>query len=71
MAGAQLPTGWTLEQIRDVSGDREAVVLSTDRAVTWLGQPGKEERLCPQIILRFHELCLVKPVDERTDTWAA
>lgn len=64
MTGAQPPAGWTLEQIRDISGDREAEVLSTDRAVTWLGRPGKDERLCPQTILRFHELCLVKPVDD-------
>ncbi|MFP8963132.1 hypothetical protein ACLIYP_21655 [Streptomyces nanhaiensis] len=64
MAGAQLPAGWTPEQIRGVSGDREAVVLSTDLVVTWTGSPGEEERLCPQIILRFHELCLVKPVND-------
>jgi hypothetical protein len=32
MTGAQLPEGWTLRQIRDVSGDQEASVrhLITD-----------------------------------------
>jgi hypothetical protein len=64
MTGAQLPAGRTLEQIRDVSGDREAMLLSADRAVTWLGRPGRDERLCPQIVLGFHELCLVKPVND-------
>lgn len=64
MAAAQLPAGWTPERIRSVSGDREAVVLGTDRAVTWRGSPGMEERLCPRTVLGFHGLCLVKPVDD-------
>ncbi len=64
MTGGQLPAGWTLEAIRDVSGDREAVVLDTDRVVTWRGRPGQDERLRPRIVLGFHGLCLVQPVDD-------
>ncbi|KQW16155.1 hypothetical protein ASD08_24215 [Streptomyces sp. Root369] len=56
----QLPAGWTLEEIREVSGDQESVALDTDRVVTWVGRPGEDERLHPEIILRFHGLCLVK-----------
>ncbi|MFJ1973804.1 hypothetical protein ACIO93_34670 [Streptomyces sp. NPDC087903] len=64
MEDGQLPTGWTLEKIRAVSGDRGAVALSTDRVVTWLGRPDQDERLLPEIVLGFHTLCLVKPVDD-------
>ncbi|MFF4632157.1 hypothetical protein [Streptomyces griseorubiginosus] len=64
MAGGQLPAGWTLEEIRGVSGDRESVALDTDRDVTWVGQPGEDERLHPEFILGFHGLCLVKPVND-------
>ncbi|MFC9845984.1 hypothetical protein ACFWFF_04745 [Streptomyces sp. NPDC060223] len=68
MADRQLPEGWTLEEIRKVSGDREATVLGTDRVVTWLGGPtAQDERLCPDIVLGFHGLSLVKPVED--DAW--
>ncbi|MFE2514415.1 hypothetical protein [Streptomyces mirabilis] len=65
MAGEQLPAGWTLEEIRNVSGDWEATALDTDRIVT--GWPAKDERLYPEIVLGFHGLCLVKPVND--DDW--
>ncbi|MFJ2832870.1 hypothetical protein ACIPC1_35865 [Streptomyces sp. NPDC087263] len=64
MADGQLPAGWTLEGIRKVSGDRGATALDTDRVVTWLGWPAKDERLCPEIVLGFHGLCLLKPVND-------
>ncbi|MEV5202059.1 hypothetical protein [Streptomyces sp. NPDC053720] len=68
MTGEQLLAGWTLGEIRSVSGDREATVLDSDRRVTWLGRPvGEDERLFPEIVLGFHGLCLVKPVDD--DDW--
>ncbi|MEV8031299.1 hypothetical protein ACFYW8_12245 [Streptomyces sp. NPDC002742] len=68
MADAQLPPGWSLQQIRDVSGDREAVVLDPNRAVKWVGRPGgPDEVLYPEIVLGFHDLCLVKPVHD--DDW--
>ncbi|MEU9089338.1 hypothetical protein ACIOEW_03095 [Streptomyces sp. NPDC087901] len=70
MTGAKLPAGWTLEEIRRVSGDREATVLDTDRSVTWVVGPGRyaeKERLYPEIVLGFRGLCLVKPVDD--DDW--
>ncbi|MFE1949838.1 hypothetical protein ACFW9D_05150 [Streptomyces sp. NPDC059524] len=60
-----LPAGWTLDEIREISGDRKAEPLTTDRVVTWLDRPeGNEQRLRPQIVLGFQGLCLVKPVDD-------
>ncbi|MFF7249912.1 hypothetical protein ACFZBU_39180 [Embleya sp. NPDC008237] len=68
MTRSELPDGWTLQRIRDVSGDREAVVLDTDRVVTYLGRPhGPDEVLQPEIVLGFHGLCVVKAVDD--DDW--
>ncbi|MFG2117794.1 hypothetical protein [Streptomyces sp. NPDC048710] len=67
MADAQLPPGWTRQQIRDVSGDREAVALDPNRAVKWVAWAGPHEALNPEIILGFHSLCLVKPVHD--DDW--
>jgi hypothetical protein len=67
MTGAQLPPGWTLQRIRDVSGDREAVALDPNREVQWVVGTGAPEVLHPAIILGFHSLCLVKPVQD--DDW--
>ncbi|MGW2938343.1 hypothetical protein ACWDA7_42720 [Streptomyces sp. NPDC001156] len=65
MAGRQLPAGWTLEEIREVSGDRQATPLGTDPVVMgWLAQG---EQLHPEIVLGFHGLCLVKAVND--DDW--
>ncbi|OCC10153.1 hypothetical protein [Streptomyces sp. PTY087I2] len=66
--GDRLPGGWTLARVRDVSGDREAVVLDADRTATWLGGPaGDDEALRPEIVIGFHQLCLLKPID--SDDW--
>ncbi|MFF7748064.1 hypothetical protein ACFZCP_02185 [Streptomyces sp. NPDC007971] len=67
MADAQLPAGWTLQRIRDVSGDREAVALDPNRAVKWGAGAGAHEVLHPEFVLGFHGLCLVKPVHD--DDW--
>ncbi|WP_329526392.1 hypothetical protein [Streptomyces sp. NBC_01462] len=67
MPDAQLPPGWTLQQIADVSGDQEAVVLDPNRAVKWVAVDGADEVLQPEIVLGFHSLCLVKPVHD--DDW--
>ncbi|GAA1297016.1 hypothetical protein GCM10009647_010110 [Streptomyces sanglieri] len=67
MTSEQLPAGWTLEEIRSVSGGREATVLDSDRCVTLLGWPAEDEWLRPELVLGFHGLCLVKPVDD--DDW--
>ncbi|MFG2465186.1 hypothetical protein ACGFXB_06900 [Streptomyces canus] len=64
MADGQLPAGWTLEEIRKVSGDQESVALDTDRVVTWVGRQGEDKRIHPEIILGFRGLCLVKPVSD-------
>ena len=66
MADAQLPLGWTLQRIRDVSGDQEAVVLDPNRAVKWVASDAHEV-LHPEVVLGFHSLCIVKPVDD--DDW--
>ncbi|MFF3790332.1 hypothetical protein ACFYXW_09700 [Streptomyces sp. NPDC001981] len=67
MADVRLPPGWTLQQIADVSGDQEAVVLDLSRAVKWVAFDGVDEVLQPEIVLGFHGLCLVKPVHD--DDW--
>ncbi|MBT2382042.1 hypothetical protein [Streptomyces sp. ISL-11] len=64
MTGAQLPAGWNLQQIRDVSGDQEAIPLHTGRTVTWCVSPAAEEVIRPAIVLGFHGLCLVRPVND-------
>ncbi|MET9416752.1 hypothetical protein ABZY03_21690 [Streptomyces klenkii] len=64
MTGARLPAGWSLQQIREVSGDREAVPLDTDRAVTRALPPAADEVICPAIVLGFHTLCLVQSADD-------
>ncbi|KIF75156.1 hypothetical protein QR77_16960 [Streptomyces sp. 150FB] len=63
--GKQLPRGWILEEIRTVFGDREATPLDTDRVAT--GWPGQDERLHPDLVLGFHELCTLKTFND--DLW--
>ncbi len=55
-----LPTGWTIERIRTLSQDRSAAALSLDRFVVVedSGQ-GEYTTLRPEVILGFHDLCLV------------
>ncbi|GHE31144.1 hypothetical protein GCM10018784_80090 [Streptomyces hydrogenans] len=56
-----LPAGWTIERVRALSKDPSAVPLSVDRLVVveTAGQ-GDYEPLRPDVILAFHELCLVR-----------
>ncbi|BAU87696.1 hypothetical protein SLA_6830 [Streptomyces laurentii] len=63
---AGLPDGWTIERLRSVSGDPEAAVLSPDRRVVVEdhGGVGGHTPLRPEIVLSFHELCLVRADDE-------
>ncbi|MGW0933769.1 hypothetical protein [Streptomyces sp. NPDC002666] len=70
MTRGKLPAGWTLEEIRRVSGDREAVALDADRSVKCvvsLERYAENERLQPEIVLGFQGLSLVKPVND--DDW--
>ncbi|MEV8043937.1 hypothetical protein ACF06D_18105 [Streptomyces griseoluteus] len=67
MTNARLPIGWTVQRIRDVSGDQEAVALDVDRVVRRVSHTGTHERLHPEIVLGFHSLCLVKPLHD--DCW--
>lgn len=56
----QLPTGWTIEQIRALSQDHSAAPLSLDRLVV-VEEWGRNDYtvLQPEVILGFHDLCLV------------
>ncbi|KMS84643.1 MULTISPECIES: hypothetical protein [Streptomyces] len=65
MNSHQPPDGWTLQQIRDVSGDTRAEVLSPDRTVVYYDAPG--EVLHPTLVLGFGELCIVKVSND--DDW--
>ncbi|MFB7275729.1 hypothetical protein ACFCZV_01335 [Streptomyces hydrogenans] len=57
----ELPEGWTIERVRGLSGDPGAVPLSIDRlAVLEVAGQGDYEPLRPDVILAFHELCLVR-----------
>ncbi|WP_241253672.1 hypothetical protein [Streptomyces sp. W1SF4] len=57
---AGLPVGWTVERIRALSGDRSAAPLGLDRLVV-VEERGRSdyETLRPEVILAFHDLCLV------------
>ncbi|MDX3538545.1 hypothetical protein PV721_30200 [Streptomyces sp. MB09-01] len=57
---SHLPTGWTIEQVRTLSQDRSATALSLDRLVV-VEEPGRSAytTLRPEVILGFHDLCLV------------
>lgn len=55
-----LPAGWTIERVRALSGDPSAVPLSVDRlVVVEVAGRSDYEPLRPDVILAFHELCLV------------
>ncbi|MFG1805147.1 hypothetical protein [Streptomyces sp. NPDC049040] len=85
MDDSRLPAGWTLQMIREVSGDRRACVLSADRAVRYLGATAgmDDEVLEPEVVLGFGDLCLVRTVggedwymgslypDGSVDCWSA
>jgi len=55
-----LPDGWTLDRVRALSGDATAALLSTDRlVVVELPAQADYEPLPAEIIIGFHDLCLV------------
>ncbi|MFB6823116.1 hypothetical protein ACFCXA_16200 [Streptomyces virginiae] len=58
---SELPAGWTIEHVRALSGDRSAAPLSRDRMVV-VETAGQEdyEPLHPDVILAFHDVCLVR-----------
>ncbi|WP_328959859.1 hypothetical protein [Streptomyces virginiae] len=56
-----LPAGWTIERVRALSGDRTAAPLSFDHlVVVEVAGQGDYEPLRPDVMLAFHELCLVR-----------
>ncbi|MFJ9447899.1 hypothetical protein ACIRRH_39640 [Kitasatospora sp. NPDC101235] len=62
---AGLPTGWTIERVRSASGDPEAALLSLERLVV-VEEYGHADYipLQPDVILSFHDLCLVRAKDD-------
>lgn len=59
------PDGWTLQRIREVSGDHRAEVLDPDRTVAYYD--AADEVLHPTLVLGFGELCIVKVLGD--DDW--
>ena len=62
---ADLPDGWTLDRIRALSGDSAAKLLSPERLVV-VELPSRRdyETLPAEVIIGFHELCLVRAKDD-------
>lgn len=54
-----LPAGWTIERVRAVSGDAEAVLLSPDRPTVYAGA-GDAVPLRPDLVIGCHDLCVVR-----------
>ena len=60
-----LPDGWTVERVRAASGDPAAVLLSLDRFVVVEEVGGADYTpVKPEVILSFHDLCLVRADDD-------
>ena len=60
-----LPDGWTLDRIRGLSGDSAATLLSPERlVVVELHSRGGYESLPANLIISFHDLCLVRAEDD-------
>ncbi|MEV7558793.1 hypothetical protein [Streptomyces sp. NPDC089795] len=58
---SELPAGWTIERVRALSGDPSAAQLSFDRlVVVEVADQGDYEPLRPDVMLAFHDLCLVR-----------
>ncbi|MFD4904752.1 hypothetical protein, partial [Kitasatospora purpeofusca] len=58
---ADLPDGWTIEQVRRASGDAEADLLSLERLVVVEQHDSADyDVLRPDFILSFHGLCLAR-----------
>ncbi|MFI5809264.1 hypothetical protein [Streptomyces sp. NPDC051561] len=65
MENHQPPDGWTIQQIRDVSGDGQAQALSPDRPAVYFDAPDKV--LHPTFVLGFGDLCIMKAAG--SDYW--
>jgi hypothetical protein len=66
---SELPDGWTLERLREVSQDPSADLWPTDTVVLTESNPNGasepiREALVPDVIIRFAYLTLVRPVGE-------
>ncbi|GHF60466.1 hypothetical protein GCM10010218_47380 [Streptomyces mashuensis] len=59
-----LPDGWTIERVREVSGDGSAVPVPVPVGARLVvaDEPGGDDYvlLRPDVILAFHGLCLVR-----------
>ncbi|HEX6520707.1 MAG TPA: hypothetical protein VF070_11965 [Streptosporangiaceae bacterium] len=57
---AGLPDGWTIDRVRQASGDSDASVLSLERLVVIESHDNTDYvPLRPDVIISFHGLCLV------------
>jgi hypothetical protein len=55
-----LPDGWTIDRVRRASGDSEATALSLQRLVVLERHSNLDYiPLQPDVIISFHDLCLV------------
>jgi hypothetical protein len=63
----RLPAGWTIARVRAVSGALDAVVLTDDRAVTWVCGPGEDEPPRPELVIGCGCLAVVKALGD--DDW--
>lgn len=65
MVNDGLPDGWTIERVRSASGDPEAALLPLERIVV-AEEHGRADYalLRPEVILSFHDLCLVRADDD-------
>ena len=64
---ADLPDGWTLDRIRALSRDSAATLLAPERlVVVELPLHCDYETLPAEIVISFHDLCLVK---SENDDW--
>lgn len=66
-----LPSGWTVERLRTVSGDDTAIPLEPTMTVTAepFGQLAGAGTLTlqPEIVIACHQLCVVRCIDD--DDW--
>lgn len=63
-----LPDGWTLDRVRTLSGDATAILLPAERlVVVELAAQADYAPLPAEIIIGFHDLCLVRGHED--DDW--
>ncbi|MFE5581650.1 DUF4419 domain-containing protein [Kitasatospora sp. NPDC056531] len=64
LAAAQLPEGWTIERVREVTGVEVARLISTDRELFVESRDGLTPRGRPAAVVNFAGDCLFRPVGD-------